>query len=192
MQRFHQLLFAACLIALCWYAMLAVHELGHVLGAAVTAARIVRVVLNPLAISRTEVSPNPQPAVVVWLGPIAGCAIPLVALAGIAIGPRRWRMVRPIARFFAGFCLIANGVYISLGSFWQVGDAGEMLRTGTPQWAMLAFGAVAIAVGFYLWHTLGSLKKFFARPTLVTPPMAYVAAATLVAALVVGFLVSPR
>ena len=67
MLRFHQILFAASLVALCWFAMMAVHELGHVVGALVTGGSIERMVLYPLAISRTDVSPNPHPAIVVWL-----------------------------------------------------------------------------------------------------------------------------
>jgi hypothetical protein len=39
MQRFHQLLFAFCLVGLCWLAIQAMHELGHVMGALVPLAR---------------------------------------------------------------------------------------------------------------------------------------------------------
>jgi hypothetical protein len=154
-----------------------------------TGGRVVRVVLHPLEISRTEVAPNPQPGVVVWLGPIAGCALPL---AGFLMTPRRWVVWRSAARFFAGFCLIANGAYIAGGAYAQVGDCGEMLRTGTPYWAMLAFGAMASATGLYLWHGLGSPREFIKRPSLVTPWMAYAAAAALVTAVAVEFLLSPR
>ena len=67
MQRFHQLIFVASLLALSWFAMMAVHELGHVVGALVTGGVVERVVLHPLTISRTDVSPNPEPSIVVWL-----------------------------------------------------------------------------------------------------------------------------
>jgi hypothetical protein len=88
--------------------------------------------------------------------------------------------------------LIANGAYIALGSFAQVGDCGEMLRTGTPLWVLIAFGLVTVSVGFYLWHRLGSLKGFLARPAQVTPGMAYGAAAALATVLVAELLLSPR
>lgn len=51
--------------ALCWLAMQAVHELGHFLGAVVSGGRVNQVVLHPLMISRTDVQPNPSPALVV-------------------------------------------------------------------------------------------------------------------------------
>ena len=187
MQRFHQFLFAVSLLALSWYAMMAVHEFGHVAGAVFTGGTIERVVLHPLTISRTDVSPNPHPAIVVWLGPFIGCFLPL-AVFGIV--PRRFTVLRNVARFFVGFCLIANGAYISIGSFDRVGDCGEMLRTGTPLWAMLAFGAMTIPLGLYLWHSLGSLQYFIENPSAVTPRTAYVAAGALFILIAVEFALS--
>jgi len=189
MQRFHQILFAVSLMALSWFAMMAVHELGHVVGAIVTGGSVERVVLYPLTISRTDVLPNPHPAIVVWLGPVVGCVLPL---AVFAIVPRRVAVVRNIARFFAGFCLIANGAYISIGSFDRVGDCGEMLRTGTPLWAMHAFGAATIPLGLYLWHGLGSLSHFVSNPSVVPPRMSYVVFGALLVAVVAGLALSPR
>jgi hypothetical protein len=189
MQRFHQLLYAVSFVALNWFAMMAVHELGHVVGALVTGGTIERVVLYPLTISRTDVSPNPCPAIVVWLGPVFGCVFPLAVCAFV---PHRRIVLRNMARFFAGFCLIANGAYISIGSFEQIGDCGEMLRTGTPLGAMLAFGAVTISVGLCLWHHLGSIKHFINNPAVVTTRMAYVASGVLIILVAVGFVVSPQ
>ena len=176
MQRFDQILFVVSLLALSWLAMMAAHELGHVIGALLTGGSIQRVVLHPLTISRTDVSPNPHPAIVVWLGPIVGCLLPLAVFAAV---PRRLGVLRKVAQFFAGYCLVANGAYIALGSFRGVGDCGEMFRTGTPLWAMIAFGALAIPSGLYLWHRLGSLDDFFRNPSLVTPRMAYAASSAL-------------
>jgi len=65
MQRFHQLLFIASLLALSWFAMMAVHEFGHVVSAFASGGAVERVVLHPLTISRTDVSPNPNPSIVV-------------------------------------------------------------------------------------------------------------------------------
>jgi hypothetical protein len=88
--------------------MMALHELGHVVGAYLTGGGVERVVLQPFSISRTDVSPNPHPAIVVWLGPVFGCLIPL---AICAVVPRSRARLRKIAHFIAGFCLIANGAY---------------------------------------------------------------------------------
>jgi hypothetical protein len=153
---------AIALLALSWYGMMAMHELGHVFGVWLTGARVVRVVLSPLAISRTDVANNRRPGVVVWLGPLVGCLLPLALALALR---RRSPVVRKVALFFAGFCLIANGAYISLGSFQAIGDCHEMLETGTPQWVMLQFGAITIPLGLLLWHQLGSLKQFLRNGT---------------------------
>ena len=137
--------------------------------------------LRPWTISRTDVSPNPHPGVVVWLGPIVGCLTPLFVLA---CTPRRppWR---PLAHLFAGFCLVANGAYVAAGVAHGIGDAGEMLRRGTPWWGGVAFGLVAIISGLLLWHRLGSLASYLAQPQQVTSRMAWVACGVLVVVWVV-------
>ena len=56
MARFHQLLLIATYLPFCWLAMQVVHEAGHVLGAALSQGRVERVVLHPLAISRTDLT----------------------------------------------------------------------------------------------------------------------------------------
>lgn len=157
MQRIHQFIFVVSLLALSWFLMMAVHEFGHVIGALSTGGTIKRVVLHPLTISRTDVLPNPQPSIVVWLGPILGCAIPATVWWII---PQRFSVARNIAMFFAGFCLLANGAYIAVGSFDRVGDCGVMLQNGSPFWTLLLFGILTIPLGFYLWHRLGSVIQF--------------------------------
>ena len=174
--------------------MMAVHELGHVAGALLTGGSIERVILHPLTISRTVVSPNPKPAIVVWLGPVIGCVLPLAMVAVIRKRPNVWynNIWYKVGLFFVGFCLIANGAYIAVGSFDRVGECGEMLRTGTPLWAMLAFGAVTIPLGLYQWHALGSLNQFINDPSVVTRRIAYVVFGGLIVAVVAGFALSPR
>jgi hypothetical protein len=60
-----------------------------------------------------------------------------------------------VLRFFSGFCLLANGLYIGVGSFVGIGDCGEMLRHGSQQWQLLLFGAATAALGLWLWHGQG-------------------------------------
>src|SRR5438105_14300049 len=108
--------------------MQAVHESGHVLGAWLTGGRVLRVVLHPLTISRTDLADNPHPLIVVWAGPVVGVAIPL--LLWLIFAATRLPAAF-VVRFFAGFCLIANGLYIGVGSFGRIGDCGEMLRHGS-------------------------------------------------------------
>ena len=132
--------------------MQAIHELGHVLGAMLTGAEVTRVVLWPWTISRTDVIHNTHPLIVVWAGPVVGVFLPLALWLATAMAKRSLAFVM---RFFAGFCLVANGLYIGLGSFQRVGDCGEMLRHGSPIWQLWLFGAVTVPVGFWLWHGLG-------------------------------------
>lgn len=148
-------IFAASFLALCWLAMMVVHEAGHVALALATGGTVTRVILHPWAISRTDVAPNPAPLAVAWGGPVLGTAVPLALwlLAGRYHSPRTgwWR-------FFAGFCAIANGLYLSVGVWDGVGDAGDLVRGGAPVWTLVAFGMGTVPWGLALWH--GQSKYF--------------------------------
>jgi hypothetical protein len=129
MSRFHQVILIVSILVLSWLAMQAVHEFGHVLGARLTGGSVAKVVLHPLTISRTDLDHNPRPLLVVWAGPLFGVLFP-VGLWGL-VAVYRWSAAY-LFRFFAGFCLAANGGYIGAGSFLEAGDCGEMLRHGSP------------------------------------------------------------
>jgi hypothetical protein len=135
-----------------WLAMMAIHELGHVLHALVSGARVERVVLHPLAISRTDVSPNPHPQFVAWGGPVWGTILPLGLLAVVWITARTYTY---LAAFFAGFCCLANGLYLAAGSFAGVGDAGDLMRHGAARWELWPFGLPVSLLGLWLWNGLG-------------------------------------
>jgi hypothetical protein len=87
--------------------MQSVHEAGHVVGAWLTGGRVARVVLHPLTISRTDLAENPEPLIVVWAVPIVGVLMPL--LLWVLASTFRLRATFAL-RFFAGFCLLANGL----------------------------------------------------------------------------------
>lgn len=156
-QRYLQLVLVVTTLIGSWYAMMIVHEFGHVLGAWATGGRVERVVLEFFAFSRTDVSPNPHPLIVVWAGPLIGVLLPLLAWRANR-GVRRTRDL--VVRFWAGFCPIANGAYIGGGSFGHVGDAEEMLMLGSPKWTLLAFGIVAVLGGMWVWNGLGTRFGF--------------------------------
>ena len=132
--------------------MQAIHELGHVLGALVSGGRIVKVVLHPLTISGTYVFPNPHPLLEVWAGPFVGVLLPFLALL-LAAGLRSPGIY--LFRFFAGFCLIANGAYIGSGAFTGIADAAELLIHGSQRWQLILFGVISATLGLYLWNGLG-------------------------------------
>lgn len=132
--------------------MQAVHEAGHLCGALLTGAEVRTVVLHPLTISRTDLSKNPKPLFVAWAGPCLGVVGPLLIWASIQSVKLSFAF---LARFFAGFCLIANGAYVAFGSLERIGDCGEMLRNGASLWHLWLFGAITIPTGFWLWHHQG-------------------------------------
>ena len=151
--RLRQFLLLITFIPWCWLAMMAVHEGGHVVAAGITGATIERVVLHPLSVSRTDLGENPNPLWVSWAGALVGSVVPLMAWALAAWCAVKWSSM---VRFFAGFCLVANGVYLSAGAWTGDGDAGDLLSAGATSWQLICFGFFATALGLRLWHRLGS------------------------------------
>jgi hypothetical protein len=150
--RLDQLVLIASTLGAGWLGMQIVHELGHVLAACAGRETVSKVVLHPLVISRTDVSHDRHPLLVIWGGPALGSLLPLVFLA-VARSLRLGLVY--LFQFFAGFCLIANGVYLGAGSFGGVGDAGDLLRHGTPRWTLILFGLACASLGLSLWNGLG-------------------------------------
>ena len=151
-RRFYQVLLIATFVPLCWLVMQAVHELGHIAVAVATGGTVTKVVLHPIAISRTDSSRSLHPMLVVWAGPAIGVALPLVLLAVFKAAKLKWDY---LMQFFAGTCLIANGTYIGVGSFQRIGDAGDLMRQGSPIGFLWLFGIVAVPLGLWLWNGLG-------------------------------------
>lgn len=186
--RSKQLLLLASLLPLCWLLMQVVHEAGHIIATVATGGKVTKVVLHPLAISRTDVSPNPVPLVVVWAGPLLGTAIPL----GLFFLARqtKWQAAF-LLRFFAGFCAIANGLYIGVGSFQGIGDAGEMLQFGSPIWSLWLTGLLFVPLGFLLWNNQGSAFGFGKQPQEISPQVVWGTFAMLVIVVVLELFFSP-
>jgi hypothetical protein len=170
-----------------WLGMQAVHEAGHVLGAKLTGGKIEAVCLNPLTISHTELSDNPYPFLVVWAGPVVGVVVPVLVWS-VAAGLRRPGAF--LLRFFAGFCLIANGAYIAGGSVDGIGDAGVMLRNGTSTLAVWVFGGTTVPAGLALWHGQSRHFGFGPHPEPVRCGHALSAAIVTVGLIAIGLLVS--
>ncbi len=172
-----------------WFAMQAVHELGHVVGAWLTGGRVAQVVLWPTTISRTDLAENPRPLLVAWAGPVAGVILPLLAWA-IAVAARL--PGRFLLRFFAGFCLVANGLYLGFGSWGHVGDGGDLLRHGAAMWQLWLFGVAASVAGFGLWFGQGAHFGLGASPRPIAPGTALGAFAACLAFLVLALVVGGR
>ncbi len=149
--RLWQLGFWISFLALCWLWMMYMHEFGHILFAIFTGAHISRVDLAPWQFSYTQLTYNPYPLVVTWAGLCIGALIPVL----IWWCWRRWQLAGEyLARFFAGFCLIANGTYWAGGVWLEAGDAADAVRFGTPTWVCVLTGVTCVVVGLYFWDGL--------------------------------------
>jgi hypothetical protein len=169
-----------------WLGMQHVHELGHVAAAWLTGGRVAKVVLDPFTISRTDVAENPRPLLVVWGGPILGVLLPLA----IWLGARTVRLPGTfVLRFFAGFCLIANGCYLGTGSFTHIGDAGDMLHHGAARWHLWLFAALTVPSGLWLWNGLGPEFGLGKSNGSVDPKVAYAMLACCIALVAMGIAV---
>lgn len=144
--------FAGTTLICSWLLMMIFHELGHVINAWLSGGHVSCVVLHPFAISRTDVAPNPHPVFERWGGALWGCTLPLLAWQAGRIARADFAY---LLRFLSGFCLVANGAYLSAGLWYPVGDAAQLLALGTPEWMLAAFGIPACAGGLVLWNGLG-------------------------------------
>ena len=156
-----RLILAIVILYASWLGMMTVHEAGHVMHANISGGDVRSVSVPLLGFSQTIVDPNPREIFVVWGGPVWGATLPVVACGIVRMVRKR---VPAVLRFFAGFCLLANGVYIGIGWMWRAGDTGEMLRLGTPLWIMITFGVACVIGGLAMWHTLGRVSGFFLPP----------------------------
>ena len=150
--------FLLAFLLLCWMGVQIVHEFGHVTAALLSGGQVSRIVLNPLTISRTDLSFNPYPQLTVWAGPLVGAGLPLL-LWQIVVSVGRPRL-SALAQFFCGFSLVANGAYLAFGASDGVGDCGVMRQCGTPVGLLMGVGALLLAGGFVVWHHLGSPLAF--------------------------------
>ena len=115
-----------------------VHECGHMLSAILGGASIIDVELRPWKLSHTLIADSDHQIMDAWMGPIFGAVFP--ALLFLMLKQTR---LKTILGFFAGFCLVGNGVYIGIGWLGPYGDAEVMVQLGVPVAIMITFGLVA-------------------------------------------------
>ena len=152
-----RVVFAVALLPVCWLGMMLVHEGGHMLAAVCTGGTVTRLVWPLWGFSRTDLGENPHPLIVVWGGPLCGALFPVLAsvlVRGIH------RKSGPVSlELFSGFCLLANGLYLSVGTIASrggVGDIRDLIKWGTPVWLLWLVGLTLTAAGLFQWHRLGN------------------------------------
>jgi len=160
--QFYRWLFILLFLTKCWLGMQAVHELGHVLAAWSSGAMVERVVLLP--ISRTDTVNVEHPLVVYSAGAVFGTLLPVLMWS--LVHRLQWR-VAYLFRFFAGFCLVANGAYIGY-DFSTTGptDAGLLIEHGASRLLLVLFGILCVSGGLSLWH--GQSQYFFSKQSSCT------------------------
>ncbi|MGL6196180.1 MAG: M50 family metallopeptidase [Thermoguttaceae bacterium] len=162
---------AVSVLAFCWFSMQVLHEFGHCVAAWLCGGKVERIVLHPMTFSRTDLLENPSPIFTLLGGVIGGVMIPLAVL-GV------WKMINlpalHVARFWTGFCFIANGAYVGF-DFSTTGptDAGELISHGVNRLFLVLLGSVFVSFGLLLWN--GQAKKFgFGKePQPVSSRLAY-------------------
>lgn len=168
--------------------MMMVHESGHVLATVATGGQVERVIWHPLAMSRTDVRTTAFPLLVVWAGPVFGSAIPLLLML-IAVR-LKWRLGYMVS-FFAGFCLLVNGLYIGIGTIDPVGDAHHMLRLGTPRTALAIFGLTAV-LGLWILERMSPSLGFGSKPQSISKKDARIALFAAIFLTCIGFILGNR
>lgn len=151
----------ALALALSWYLMQIVHEAGHVLHCRLGGGRVAGASFPLVGFSQTFYADNPHPLFTVWGGLVFGGVVPLLLLLP-PFALWRWPGLH-IVRFFAGFCLLANGAYLASGAVLLAGDTHDLAVLGTPRWVMFVGGVPACAAGLWLWNGLGG-QYFDAAP----------------------------
>lgn len=69
----------AALLAFSWIVMTITHECGHIVGGMACGATLTDFDLVPWRMPYSLHSPDPQPLVTLWAGPLLGVVVPLTA-----------------------------------------------------------------------------------------------------------------
>lgn len=137
--------FALLLIA-SWVVMTLTHEAGHIVGGWMGGATLTDFDLAPWRMPYSLHAGDPTPLLTLWSGPILGVAVPVLLALALR---HRW------AWFVADFCVIANGVYLSLA--WLAGDrhldTPRLLDAGASPLTIAIFCLLTCGIGYLRFRT---------------------------------------
>ncbi|TWU51999.1 hypothetical protein [Rubripirellula reticaptiva] len=136
-----RMLTAIGLLVVAWSIMTTTHEIGHVVGGWCGGATLTKFSIAPWRLPFSLHSPDPNPRLTLWAGPLLGTLGPFCVAAAIR---RRW------AWFVADFCMLANGCYLALA--WISGerflDTPRMLAAGVAPATIATYCAMTISLGY--------------------------------------------
>jgi len=146
---FAKLLKITFLISVSWCVMVVSHETGHIIGGNCGGGTMIDADIRPWHLPYSIFDPDPHPLITLWSGLLLGVTFPLL----LAIVGRRHELW-----FVAGFCMLANGLYIGTG--WVAGD--RYLDTTR----LLDHGCSPILIALYCLLTIGFGYASFRRECL--------------------------
>ena len=136
--------------------MVLLHELGHVVAIVLSGGKVDYVQVFPVDFGFTARAVDPHPLLATWGGPILGCAFAVVILLLVALAAPRF--IAP-ALMLVVVAFLANGMYLAVGVFSGVGDAGDLLRHGMPPWSLVAVGLALVAAGVSFASMIGAVLR---------------------------------
>ena len=140
------------LILISWVIMTFTHEIGHILVGQCGGGKLIAYELLPWRIPYSLFSPDPNPLITLWGGLISGVLLPWI----LAIVVRQnWLQI------ISGFCILANGLYISTGWFIDAPhlDTQRLLKFGANPIPIILYCLVCLLIGYRMFRN--SSIRFF-------------------------------
>ncbi len=158
-----------------------IHEFGHGINVLATGGSIGRISISPLSWSYISYAGGGEARATTWGGFLWETILPLLIFLGL------W-CIKSRASFWALLlamvALATTAIYMLVGAFLDIGDAGFLVRVGLPTWPFVAIGAGLLLLCLLLALPLGTLlgigrgRCSFAKTCLIVgaPILAYLLA----------------
>lgn len=153
-------------LLLCLQVMLFLHEVGHLIAAKLMFVQITYLDLFPLRINSLLFDAGGsnqwlKSNLIVASGFVLGSLLPMLSFPF-------WRIQSGFVGIFlkslSSFCVLANGLYLMLGSIELLGssanwtpnftDSGLLISSGCPAWILIIAGGTVAGAGYWLLSRL--------------------------------------
>ena len=136
-------------------ATIAFHELGHAFAMVVDGVHIKEFFLNPFSWSWTFPESLNNSLFTAFGGVTFGLLFAILPSVGtIWIRSAYFRIPAFIT---ATFALSINGIYLIVGTFFRVGDGGELIQYGVPRILVLSLGSIYLIAALLLFAMIQPL-----------------------------------